>query len=128
MIHNGHLPAFAHVVSVRQTLTHELDEVTAAHHVQALLTIRGKQHVPRLQGHALRHRNRLFAGGLDIKGDAPLPLDLLHAVVEQTCQQHVAQGHLQLRCFQVRIPGPDRPVLLIQYAHHLQGEVLDVAH
>src|SRR2546423_4342439 len=128
VVHDGHLPALAHVVSVRQTLTHELDQVAAAHDVQALLPIRGEQHVPRLQGHALRHRHRLFAGGLDIEGDAPLPLDLLHAVVEQPCEQHVAQGHLQLGRLQVRIPGPDGPVLFIEHAHHLQAEVLDVAH
>src|SRR6202030_2189233 len=41
VVHDGHLPALAHVVGVRQALTHELDEVTAAHHVQALLAIRG---------------------------------------------------------------------------------------
>jgi len=128
VVHDGHLPALAHVVSVRQTLTHELDQVAAAHYVQALLPIRGEQHVPRLQGHALRHRHRLFAGGLDIEGDAPLPLDLLHAVVEQPGEQHVAQGHLQLGRLQVRIPGSDRPVLIIQDAHHLQSKVLDVAH
>jgi hypothetical protein len=40
----------------------------------------------------------------------------------------VAQADLQLGRVEVRMPGPDRAVLVVEHAHHLDREVPDVAH
>ena len=127
VVHDGHLPPLAHVAGVREALTHEVDQVAAPHDLQALLPVGRKQHVPGRKRHAGRHRHRLLARGLDVKGDAPLALDLLHPVVEQPHEQHVPQTHLQLLGLQVRVPRADRAVILVQDAHHLHRQVLDVA-
>jgi hypothetical protein len=75
--------------SCRQ-LAHELDQRLAAHHVDALLAIRRKQHVAGLQRHGLRHTHGFFAIAAHIKGDLSLALRALHSVVEDAREQHVA--------------------------------------
>ncbi len=51
----------------------------------------------------------------------------LHAVVEDAREQHMAQRHLQLFGLEVRIPGTDGAPLVIEHAHHLPAEVLNLA-
>ena len=82
---------------------------------------------PGFKRHAGSHRDRFFAGGLDIEGDPALALDLLHAVIEQARQQHVPQPNLQLLGLQVRIPGAYRALIVPEHAYHLHRELLDVA-
>src|SRR5215472_13669224 len=60
------------------------------------------------------HRNGLLAGRFDVERDPALTLDLLHAIVEEPRQQHVAQPHLQLRRLEMRIPRADRAMLVVE--------------
>jgi hypothetical protein len=92
----------AHVARVGEQLAHEVDERSAAHHVQALVAIRGEQHVPRSQRHALCYRDRLLPERAHVERDLGLALRALHAVVEDSCQQHVPQAKVQLIRIEVR--------------------------
>ena len=65
--------------------------------------------------------------GAHVEGNLPGALDALHAVVEDPRQQHVAQRDLQVRGFEVRMPRPDRAMLLVEHAHEALGEIADLA-
>ncbi len=126
VIHDRQLPALAHVARVRQQLAHQFYDGLAAHHVDALLAIRRKQHVAGQQRHGLRHRDRLLAEGTHVEGNLSLALRALHAVVEDAREQHVAQPHLQVLVFEPRIPGTHGFMFVIEYAHQPDGALFHV--
>ena len=119
VIHHRQLPALAHVLGVRQQLAHQVDEAAAARDLQALVAIGRKQHVARAHRHALRHRHRFLAGGLDVERDLSLALRAVHAIVEHARQQHVAQAQLQIGGREMRVPGADRAMLVVEHADHV---------
>src|SRR6185312_9398799 len=125
VIHDGHLPPAARVTGIRQTLPHEVDEAAPADDEEPLIAVRREKHVARLQRHPLRNRHGFLAGRLHIEGNPPLTLHALHAVIEETREQHVAQPHLQLFRLEVRIPGTHGASLVIEHAHQLAAEILD---
>ncbi len=96
--------------------------------MQPLNAIRREQHVLRIERHARGDGNRLFAGGLHIKGDAPLALGFEHAVVEHPREHHVSQAAAQGVGRQVRIPGAERSMIVVENADQLDGEGFHVPH
>ncbi len=98
----------------------------AADELQALLAVRREQHVARPQRHRRCDRDRLLAGRLHVEGDLALALGAQHAVVVQPRQQHVPQAHLQHVDVEMRVPGPDRAVAVVEHADQVDRQVLDV--
>ena len=128
VIHDGQLPALAHVARVRQQLAHQVHERPPADHVEPLVAVRREQHVPGTQRHRLRDRDGFLAERAHVERDLSLALRALHAIVEHPREQHVLEADLQVRRIQVRMPGPDRAVLVVEHAHELGREVADVAN
>ncbi len=126
VIHDGHLPPLARVAGVGQALAHQLDEVVTTGDVGTLVAVGGKQHVIGAQRHGLGHRDSLFAERADIEGYPALPLDVLHALIEQAREQHMPQADLQFLWLQVWIPRADGHVILIQHPDHPGGQELDL--
>ena len=88
----------------------------------------GKQHVAGPQRHGLRDGDRLLAQRAHVERDLALALRALHAIVEDAREQHVPQPDLQVRGIEVRVPGADGPVLVVEHAHQVDRQVADVAH
>ena len=127
VIHHGQLPALAHVARVRQQLAHQVDERPPADHVEPLVAVRRKQHVPGAQRHRLSDRHGFLAERAHVEGDLSLALGALHAIVEHSRKQHVLEADLQIRRVEMRVPGTDGAVLVVEHANELGGEVADVA-
>jgi hypothetical protein len=127
VVHDGQLPALAHVARVREQLAHEVEHRPPAREIEPLVAVRGEQHVRGAQRHRHRDRHRLLAVRAHVEGDLSGTLDALHAVVEYARQQHVAQRDLQLGRLQVRMPRPDGAVLVVEHAHEAFREVADLA-
>ena len=90
----------------------------------ALLAVRRKQHVARLQRHGLRDGDGLLAERAHVEGDLSLALRALHAVVEDAREQHVAQADLQVFGLEARIPLADGFVLVVEHAHQADRRTL----
>jgi len=120
------LPALAHVLGVRQTLAHHVNEFHAAIHIKALISIRRETHVTRPQCHALSDGNGFFAQRLHVKRNAPLPLDLPHALIENAVQHHPAQTHLQFCRIKIGVPQAFRHMVVVQHANQAAAQMLDV--
>ena len=122
VVHHRKLPPLAHVARVRQQLAHHVDQRGAADDVQALIAIGREQHVARLERHALRDRHRFLSQGAHVEGDLAGALRALHALIVETREQHVPKAHLHLLRVEVRMPGPDGLVVVVQHPHQLHGE------
>ena len=53
LVHDGHLPALAHITRVGKTLAHQVDQFGTTQDEQTLVAIGGEQHVTRLQRQSL---------------------------------------------------------------------------
>ena len=126
VIHDRHLPALAHVVRVRQTLAHQVDDIAPARDLQSLRAIRRKEHVGGSQRHRLCDGHRFLAGGLHVERNAPLALHSLHAFVVGARHHHVTQADMQIGRVQMRIPGADRAMLVVEHAYQSGRQWQDV--
>ncbi len=108
-------------------LAHQIDEPAAARDLQSLVAVGGEKHVVRSQRHRSGHRHGLLARRFHVEGNSSLALRALHALVEQPCEKHVPQTNLQLLRIQVRVPRTDCTLLVIEHAHHVHRQRLDVA-
>ncbi len=103
-------------------LAHEIDQGDAAHDLQPLIAVRGKQHIARPQRHALRDRHGFLTQGTDVERNLAGPLIALHSIVEQAGQQHVAQADLQFRRIEMRMPRAHRVAVIVEHAHQIERQ------
>jgi hypothetical protein len=126
VVHDRQLPALAHVSGVRKALAHHVDQLDTAVHVKALVTVGRKAHVAWPQCHALGDRHRFLAGGLHVKRDAALALNLPHALVEYAIQEHPAQRDLQFSGVKVGVPRALCLVIIVEDSHEAGTQVFNV--
>ena len=103
-------------------MAHEIDQAAAPGDLQALSAVGREQHVARPQGHRRGDGDGFLSGALDVERNATLPLHAQHPVVVQACEKHVSQADLKIVVVQMRIPGADGGVVVVQNAYHLESE------
>jgi hypothetical protein len=82
MVEHRHPPALAHVMSVGETLTHQVNWPATAHDMKSLISIERKWHIGATKSHGLRNRNRFLAIRFHIERDLSPALHELHKIVE----------------------------------------------
>ena len=105
-VHYGHLTTVEAILLVREDLTHHVDQRPVSSDEPALLTVRGEEHVARVELQCLSDGDRLLAGASHVERRLALTLRLQHAVVVDAGHHHRSQPAAQRLDVDVGGHGP----------------------
>ena len=121
---NRQLATLEVVAAVGNAVAHHVDDVATADKQYALLAVGRENHVAVAKRHGTCDRDGLFAGRLHVEAHLALTLELLHPLVIDAGQNHVAQTFAQHVGFQLRVPFADSLVIVVERADQPQRKRL----